>query len=139
MDLNWLDDQVGRLPKGERAKLRRNQRGEGFWKIAARADVEPHEEPRLELLCYAVAQLGQGQQDFGAALYEADYSKTRLNRLLQAKDPETEGRKAINFLAAQDKSADWTELTDLLRYRNDRARESIARSYYFAQHKDEDE
>jgi len=139
MDLNWLDDQIGSLPEGEHAKLRRNQRGEGFWKIAARADAEPHQEPKLKLLCYAVALLGQGSQDFGAALYEADYSKTRLNRLLETKDPETEGRKAINFLAAQEKSADWKELKDLLHYQNDRARESIARSYYFAQYKDEDE
>lgn len=137
MDFDWLETKIDRLPKGEEAKLRRGKRGEGFWKIAAKADVSRREEGRLELLCYAIARLGQGSERFGAALHEAGYSKTRLNRLLDTREPEVECRKAIDFLAAQGQTADWQELEDYLRYKNDRARESIARSYYSAKYDDE--
>ncbi|MCS4054094.1 type I-E CRISPR-associated protein Cse2/CasB [Salinibacter ruber] len=141
MDFDFLESQINQLPKGEEAKLRRGKRGEGFWKIAAKADVSRHEERRLELLCYAIAQLGRGDDDlsFGAALHEAGYSKTRLNRLLDTREPEVECRKAIDFLAAQGQGASWQQLDDYLRYKNDRARDSIARSYYSAKYNDESE
>lgn len=138
MNLQTAESQIESLPKDDRVRLRRGRRSAGFWRILADQDLDVHptEEPRLELILRAVALLGQGSVDYGAALYEANYSQLRLERLLETKDLLDEARKTILFLDAKEQSADWTQLHNYLKYQNDRARRAIARSYFYRKYED---
>lgn len=139
MNLEMAESQIESLPKRDRVRLRRGRRSAGFWRILAdqELDVPPSQEPRYELVLRAIALLGQGSMDYGAALYEANYSQLRLERLLEAEDLLDEARKTILFLDAQEVTPDWRQLYDYLTYQNDRARRSIARSYFYRKHEDD--
>lgn len=144
MNLKAAESQIQSLPKRDRVRLRRGHRSAGLWRIMAEQglDAESHkyEEERYELLLQAIALLGQGSTDYGQALYEANYSQLRLERLLEAEDIFDEARKTVRFLHAQTGSAswapDWSQLNDYLKYQNDRARRAIARSFFYTKYSD---
>lgn len=148
MNLNRAASQIESLPKRERVRLRRGRQSAGLWRILAEQEIDasPRDEERYELVLRAIALLGQNDPDtdghlpYGRALFEANYSQLRLERLLEAEDLFDEARKTILFLDAQSdalrQSPDWTQLNDYLKYRNDRARRAIARSYFYAKYDD---
>jgi hypothetical protein len=79
--------------------------------------------------------------EYGRALYEANYSQLRLERLLEAEDVLDEAEKTVRFLDSQSdmlgQAPNWSQLNDYLQYRNDRARRAIARSYFLSKHNDQ--
>jgi len=148
MNLKLAESQIESMPKRERVRLRRGRQSAGLWRILAeqKLDASPRDEERYELVLRAIALLGQndpeteGHFPYGRALFEANYSQLRLERLLEAEDLFDEARKTILFLDAQSdalrQSPDWTQLNDYLKYQNDRARRDIARSYFYAKYED---
>lgn len=144
MNLKAAESQIESLPKRERVRLRRGRRSAGLWRILAEQelDASSRDEERYELVLRAIALLGQGDPDaehtpdYGEALYKANYSQLRLERLLEAEDIFDEAQKTVRFLHAQadalPQSPDWTQLNDYLKYQNEKARRKIARSYFYA-------
>lgn len=143
LDLSYAEEQLGRLPKKERVRLRRGRLSGGLWRILVEQNLDPSpdREQVYQLLLRAVALCGQGSNEqgsdnFGAVLQTAGYSQVRLERLLEAQDLLDEARKAILFLEAKGVAPDWSQLQNYLIYQNDRARRSIARSYFRSQYSD---
>jgi hypothetical protein len=142
MNLSQAASQLDSLPKRERVRLRRGRRSAGLWRILAEQelDPDPRDEERYELMLRAIALMGQGPMDYGRALFEANYSQLRLERLLEAEDLFDEAEKTIRFLDAQSdalgRPPDWSQLNDYLKYQNDRARRAIARSYFLSKYSD---
>lgn len=148
MNLTLAESQIESLPKRERVRLRRGRQSAGLWRILAEQELNasPRDEERYELILRAIALLGQNDPDtdghlpYGRALFEANYSQLRLERLLEAEDLFDEARKTILFLDAQSDALsqppDWTQLNDYLKYQNDHARRAIARSYFYAKYDD---
>lgn len=142
MNLNRAASQIDRLPKRERIRLRRGRRSAGLWRILAEQELDPNprDEERYELMLRAIALMGQGSMDYGRALFEANYSQLRLERLLEAEDMFDEAEKTIRFLDAQSDALgqppDWSQLNDYLKYQNDRPRRAIARSYFLSKYSD---
>lgn len=140
MDLEVAESQIESLPQNDRVRLRRGRRSAGLWRILAEQSIspDPREEPRYELVLRAIALMGQGPMDYGQALFEANYSQLRLERLLEAEDVFDEARKTVRFLDAQSDSLsqppDWTQLNDFLKYQNDQARRAISRSYFLSKY-----
>lgn len=138
-DLEYAAELIGRLPKRDRAELRRPGHCPALWKVLVRMDKaesdyhEPYEwERRWRVLLRCIARTGQGAKPLGKALAETGWSEGRLFRLLEASE---EGlydqiRFAAAYLESKDARPDWTQFHDLLIYNNERARHAIARSYY---------
>lgn len=142
MKLTRAASQIESLPKRERVRLRRGKRSAGLWRILAEQELDPgpRAERRYELLLRAIALMGQGPMEYGRALFEANYSQLRLERLLEAEDLFDEAEKTVRFLDAQSDALsqppDWSQLSDYLKYQNDRARRAIARSYFLSKYND---
>ena len=144
MNLRTAESQIQSLPKHDRVRLRRGRRSAGLWRILAEQGLDPEahkqEEERYELILQAISLLGQGSMDYGQALYEANYSQLRLERLLEAEDLFDEAGKTIRFLHAQVDSAswspDWSQLNNYLKYQNEQARRAIARSFFYSKYSD---
>lgn len=148
MNLTAAASQIESLPKRERVRLRRGRRSAGLWRILAEQDLEAssRDEKRYELVLRAIALVGQGDPDaehtpdYGEALFTANYSQLRLERLLETEDLFDEARKTVLFLEAQsdalNQPPDWTQLNDYLKYQNEQARRAIARSYFYAKYND---
>lgn len=150
MNLSQAESQIKSLPKREQVRLRRGRQSAGLWRILAEQELDANsrDEERYELILRAIALLGQNENDpqteghlsYGRALFEANYSQLRLERLLEAEDLFDEARKTILFLDAQSDALrqppDWAQLNDYLKYQNDRARRAIARSYFYAKYED---
>jgi hypothetical protein len=139
MNLYKAQKQVKALPKGETAKLRRGRLTSGFWRIVAEQGLPTGKsnERRYELILRGIALLGQGDLNYGRALFEANYSQLRAERLLETEDRFDEARKTIFFLDSQSGALsaepDWSELNRFLKG-TDGSRRAIARSYFLAKH-----
>ncbi|HQD79736.1 MAG TPA: type I-E CRISPR-associated protein Cse2/CasB [Bacillota bacterium] len=150
-----LEQQVGRIagilsserfPTGERAALRRMNPGHplplSFYRFAF-SYLPPGWEKAIDDWTTLVAGIAlmspnaySPQVGFGAALADAEYSESRLERLLAA---EYEVRRtlflrAIRFLAAKSKPFNWAEGARFLLTESKSKREmlnlSIARDFY---------
>ncbi len=137
------------LCNGPRAELRRLDPDRAatwpatFWKMwATRIEpflgASPEEHQRTwAALCCGMAILDHSQMHPGTALAQASYSELRLNRLLSARDDHQihEFLSAVRFLNAKKISADWNQLSQLIRHEpdsvaGDRCRRHIASAFY---------
>lgn len=153
-----LADTIGRIAHamdhdligpGERAELRRldvqRPHSPAFWRIMTAwgtIDQTPESEMRWAVVLSGMARMApqphrQGYR-LGRALAQADYSESRLFKLLRAQGTifEDTVRRLCNFLAAKAEPVDWVELASLILTTDERkaenARRRIARDYYTA-------
>ena len=151
-----------RLGNGERAALRRISPEAPFtpalWKVLHH--LEQHDAPDgigqetwerhwatlLMGLSFCVSpssNLHAYGKPLGRALFEAGWSELRFVRLLRSKGEalEVELRRVAQYLASKSQPADWSDAASLLFYQYGDASEdirlSIARAYYGAKHRRE--
>lgn len=146
------------ISSGDLAALRRLQPDEpgdaAFWKILTSviepAGLLPNSGPLRDMVERQWAVLlnalaiagGQHASDvrLGSALADAELSELRFVRLMRARGSalENEVRAIARVLASKALSANWVEVTQLLRHQEDngseRWRRRIARDYYRAIH-----
>jgi CRISPR system Cascade subunit CasB len=151
-----LPDIIGRITgamernligPGERAELRRldveHPYSPAFWKIMTAwvgSSHTPTSETRWAIALSGFARMGPPLNKRGArlgqALASADYSETRLLKLLRVKGPTFADtvRRLCSFLAAKAEPVDWVELASFIltvdEQKADEARRRIARDYY---------
>jgi CRISPR type I-E-associated protein CasB/Cse2 len=125
------------LSNGEQAELRRGRLSEPFWRglnQIGEADASPERVQKWRVLFQLVALGGYSETDFGRALYQADYSEARLNRLLEADEQLPDLlRRTARQLASADQPANWDAARKLLFYKGEYAEQiriRIAQDYY---------
>ena len=132
---------------GERAELRRldiqRPHSPAFWRIMTAwvtSDQTTENETRWAMVLSGMARMApqphrQGYQ-LGRALAQADYSESRLFKLLKAQGTifEDTVRRLCSFLAAKAEPVDWVELGSFILSTDEKkaedARRRIARDYY---------
>lgn len=146
--LRYAAELVGRLPKRDHSQLRRPGISPVLWKVLNELDEADSEyyspygwEKRWAILLRGIALLGHGEMPFGKALSKAGWSEGRLFRLLEAEGDSLydQVRFATKYLESKEVRPDWKQCHDLLFYNNEKARYAIARSYYRAQHAENQE
>lgn len=136
------------FPSGERAALKRFAPGQAaglayfrFWARWLQRDPPPDaQSPTWALILAGIALMGPhghaSHKRVGAALAEAYFSESRLERLLAAEDAATRRQlfaRLIRFLAAKGAAIDWTEAAAWLLAGDARHTDlgmRIARDYY---------
>lgn len=125
------------LSNGDQAELRRGRLSEPFWRALdhiGKADAPPDRVQKWKVLFQLVALGGFSETDFGKALYQADYSEARLNRLLEAEEQLPDLlRRTARQLASADQPPNWDAARKLLFYEGEYAekiRIRIAQDYY---------
>lgn len=127
-----------KLGNGEQAELRRGLPSEPFWRMLAyigKEDAHSADLWKWRVLIQCVAIAGYESTPFGVALQNADYSKARLKRLLEADDDLLPGilRRTAKQLNSAGHTGNWDTIRKLLFFTGDGAesiRLQLAQEYY---------
>jgi CRISPR system Cascade subunit CasB len=139
-----LAELIVHLLPGDIAELRRSENAEmpslAFWKILVTLpDYDKNQRTKewqsiLAALAY-MKGLHNSKVPLGSALKQADYSESRLTKLLNAtsKSLRNEIATVARFLSAKGQDADLSQLANLILAMNDaaiQARRRIAKDFY---------
>lgn len=129
---------VARLPRGERAELRRLERGadrvppEVFWRVVDRYAIPPaDEEFWLAVLPLLVRHPHAPKHRPGRILARAGVSAARIERWLRL-DRVAALREAGRLLSQVDDPIDWTWFSRLLYHWTEKLRRAFARDFFLS-------
>lgn len=130
-----LAKEIGRLPTGPNAQLRRGEITGEFWIMLSKiGEANSHlaSLERWHTLAQCIALAGQDSTDLGAALRQAGLSDARMTRLLEAQQDALPSMflRIARRMRSQNVSADWTRAFTLMATDTKKPRYRVARAYY---------